>query len=114
MAASDDLVSAKIEASEARSETKVARLEGKIENLGTLLLAKMDSLKEDVHKTDSYNRDTRLIVVATIVAATIAIGGMVVAMATYGDALFGRGMNVRDLIQATVKDTIEQAKKDVK
>jgi hypothetical protein len=105
-------IQAQIAASEARGEIKMVRLEGKIENLGTLLVGKIDSLKDDVHKTDSYNRDTRLIVVATIVAATIAIGGIVVAMATYGDALFGRGMNVRDVIQTTVKDTLEQAKKD--
>ncbi|MGY4351249.1 hypothetical protein ACVWXM_007742 [Bradyrhizobium sp. GM7.3] len=114
MAAADDLVNAKIEAAEARTDTKVTRLEGKIENLGTLLAGKLDSLKEDVHHADSYARDTRLIVVSTIVAATIAIGGIIVAMATYGDALFGRGMNVRDVIQTTIKETIEQSKKDQK
>ena len=31
-----------------------------------------------------------------------------VGLSTYGDAMFGRGMNVRDVIQTTIKETLAQ------
>lgn len=107
----NDLVDAKIAASEARSETKLARLEGKIDTAVATLLGELHGLRDDVRQTDQYSRGTRSVIFVTIVTATIALGGLIVAMATYGDALFGRGMNVRDVIQSTVKDTIENLNK---
>ncbi len=67
----------------------------------------MYAIRDDVRKTDQYSRDTRWVLFVTIVTAAVAIGGLIVGPATYGDALFWRGMNVREVIQSTVKDTIE-------
>ena len=105
-------IDAKIDKSNAQTETKIVRLEGKIDTLSAVLVGKIDSLKEDIQKTDNYNRDSRLIIVASIFAAVIALGGLFVAMMTFGDALFGRGMNVRDVIETTVKDTLTQSKRE--
>jgi hypothetical protein len=103
-------IQAQIAASEARGHTRIARLEGKIDTLAATVVGKIDALQNDLHKSDSYNRDTRLITIATIVAAAIAVGGLVVAMATYGDAMFGRGMNVRDIVQTVLKENAVQSK----
>jgi hypothetical protein len=87
------------------------RLEGKIDTAVATLLGELHAIRDDVKQSDSYARDTRLLTLATIVAAVIALGGLIVAMATYGDALFGRGMSVRDVVQTTIKETIEQQKR---
>jgi hypothetical protein len=111
-------IDAKIQKSVAETETKIVRVEGKIDTLGTSLAGKIDALASDVRnlaidvdKSESYNRESRLIIVSTIAAAVIAFGALIIGMATYGDALFGRGMNVRDVIQTTIKETMEQMKK---
>jgi hypothetical protein len=107
----DESTDLKIQASEARTETKIVRLEGKIDTLSSTLAGKLDSmainvnaLRSDISKSDQYNRDSRLLIMGTIVVAALALGGLVVAMATYGDALFGRGMSVRDVVQAVIKE----------
>jgi hypothetical protein len=101
-------IQAQIAASEARGDTRVARLEGKIDTLAATLVGKIDTLQSDLHKSDSYNRDSRLITIATIVASALALGGLIATMATYGDAMFGRGMNVRDVVQTVLKETATQ------
>jgi hypothetical protein len=78
---------------EARTDTKITRLEGKIDVL-TATIVGIDSLKDDVSKSDQYNRDTRLVLLSTFMVGFIAFAGILVAIVTYGDALFGRGMNV--------------------
>jgi hypothetical protein len=96
MPTEQELVDAKLAAAEARTDTKILRFESKI-----------DALAKDVGE---HRRDRNLII-GTIVVAAIALGALFVSMATYGDALFGRGLAVRDVIQATIKETLEQTKK---
>jgi hypothetical protein len=43
--ADDDLTNAKIAASEARTDTKIVRLENKIDNLSILIGSKFDAVK---------------------------------------------------------------------
>jgi len=111
MAAADDLANAKIEAAEARGDTKIARLAGKIDTATATLLGEMRAIRDDVRKSDDYNRDTRWVLFVTIVTAAVGIGALAIGLATYGDALFGRGMNVRDVIQTTIRETMEQSRK---
>lgn len=113
MAANDELVNAKISASEARGETKIARLEGKIDTAVATIIGELHGIRDDVRKSDDYNRDTRWVLFVSIVTAAFALGGLAVGLATYGDALFGRGMNVRDVVQTAVKETVEQTKRDL-
>jgi hypothetical protein len=109
---SDELVDSKLEAAEARTDTKIARLEGKIDVLTATIVAKIDSLKDNVTTSHQYNRDTRLVVLSTFIVGFLALAGLFVALATYGDALFGRGMSVRDVVQAVIKEQQEIQKRD--
>lgn len=107
MATADELAQSRINESEARTETKITRIEGTIQLMSQSLTGQLNALTVQV----SEQRRDRNLIIGTIVVATIALGALFVAMATYGDALFGRGLNVRDVLQATVKETLEQAKR---
>jgi hypothetical protein len=102
-----DEINAIIKASEAGTETKIARLEGKIDTLATMLLGRLDALRDDVRKSDEYNRTTRWMLFGTFLAGIFAIAALIIDMATYGDSLFGRGMNVRDVVQSVIKEQQE-------
>ncbi len=104
MATEGELRAAELAAAEARTDTKIARLEGKIDTLAATVIARFDALSHEVDRGRSETRDSRLILFAAIIGAAIALGAVIVGMATYGDALFGRGMNVRDVVQAVVKE----------
>ncbi len=112
----------KIAASEARTEARVARLEGKIDTLVAtiggridVLGSKIDALGDKASAAQADSRETRSAisesrrwVIGTIIVVGVALAGLIVTMATYGDAMFGRGMNVRDLVQTTIKE-LQQA-----
>jgi hypothetical protein len=100
------------DAIEARTDTKVVRLEGKLDTIAATITGKIDALSHELDRSRDETRDSRLILMATIIGAALAIGGLIVTMALYGDALFGRGMNVRDVVQAVVKETQEQQRKE--
>jgi hypothetical protein len=113
MAASDDLTDAKIGKASAETDTKIARLEGKIDTLSATILAELRGVRDDVRNADQYNRGTRWALIGVMVTSAFALGALGIGLVTYGDAIFGRGMNVRDVIQATVKDVYDQSKKDI-
>jgi hypothetical protein len=102
---SSALVHAEIAASEARSETKMVRLEGKFDTISATILGKLDAVSEKMTADHEYNRSTRLVIVSTVAGVAVALAALVVAMATYGDTMFGRGMNVKDVVQAVIKET---------
>lgn len=108
----DELTDAKIEAAEARTDTKIVRLEGKIDVLTATIVTKFDSLSEKIDKSDQYNHDTRWVLISTFVGGVFALAGVILAVATYGDALFGRGMGVRDVVQTVIKEQQEIQKRD--
>jgi hypothetical protein len=103
MATSDELAEAKISASEARTDTRIARLEGKIDAFAAILGGKLDTLTSQV----AEHRKDRNLIIGTIVVAAVTLGALFVALATYGDAIFGRGMSVRDVVQTVVKEQNE-------
>ncbi len=108
MANQDELTDAKLQAVEARTDTKIAHLEGKLDTIAAVLGGKLDTANE---RLTERGRDRNLIL-GTIVLAALAVIGAFIGLATYGDALFGRGMNVRDLIATTTKETLEQVRKE--
>jgi hypothetical protein len=101
-------IDAKIAASEARGAIDIVRLEGKLEAFAATLSGKMDALQTSIQNAAAYNRDTR----SLIIASAFALAALIVGMATYGDALFGRGMNVRDVVQAVVHEQQESQKRE--
>jgi hypothetical protein len=106
----------KIALAEAHTDTKIERLGGELGGKIDVLITKIDSLKDDVSKSDQYNRNTKLAVISTIVgvglASAISISLLFIALATYGDALFGRGMNVRDVVHAVITEQQEIQKRE--
>jgi roadblock/LC7 domain-containing protein len=98
-------IQAQIAASEARGDTRVVRLEGKIDTLTATIIGKLDAANEKMSADHEYNRTTRWV----MVGLAIAIGGLMVGMATYGDAMFGRGMSVRDVVQTVLKENAIQS-----
>ena len=100
----DEEIQDKIALSEARTETKIARLEGKLETMQATLAGKLDAIGDKVSADHEFNRNSRLIQYGLF----LALAGLLVAMATYGDTMFGRGMDVSSLIQNTIKETLAQ------
>jgi hypothetical protein len=70
-------INAVIKASEAGTETKMARLEGKIDTLAATLLGRLDAL-------DEYNHTTRWMLFGTFLAGIFAISALIIGMTTYG------------------------------
>jgi hypothetical protein len=116
-------ISALIKVSEKDTEIKLTRLEGKIDTLTATIVGKIDGLKSDVSnltsdvsKADQYSHESRSVLFITIITTGITtilmLAGLAVALVTYGDAIFGRGMNVRDVVQAVIKEQTEIQKKD--
>ena len=68
------------------------------------LSGKIDAVSEKISADHEYNRSTRWV----IVGLAFALAALMVTMATYGDALFGRGMDVQNVIQSTIKETLAQ------
>jgi hypothetical protein len=105
-------IKAEIGAAEARTDTKIERLGGKIDVLATTVVGKIESLKDDVFKSDQYNHGTRSALISTFVVGVLALAGLLVAVVTYGDTIFGRGMVVRDVVQTVFKEQQEIQKRD--
>jgi hypothetical protein len=78
-------IKAEIGAAEARTDTKIERLGGKIDVLATTVVGKIESLKDDVSKSDQYNHGTRSALISTFVVGVLALAGLLVAVVTYGD-----------------------------
>lgn len=94
---SEALIDAKIDAVEARTETKFAQLLGKLD----LLAEKISGVSQDIGdlkvdvanvetaigKVDSKTTNTRVIVVSTIIGAFLATAGIVYTVAAYSVAI---------------------------
>jgi hypothetical protein len=91
---------AKLAAVAAQTDTKIARVEGKIETMTATIVGKLDTVDR---RLAAHSQDRNLII-GTIGLGVLAVIGAFIALATYGDALFGRGMNVRDVVQAVLKE----------
>lgn len=90
------LVDAKLEAVEARTETKFAQLMGKldvlVEKVGAIA-TDVGELKGAVERVETKTVNTRIIIVTTVIGAALTIVGL-----TYG--IIGYGHQVADTITA--------------
>jgi hypothetical protein len=85
---------------EARTDTRIVKLEGVINTALATITGKIDALSVQV----ADQRRDKNFIIGTIVLATLALGGLFWGAVTYGDAIFGRGMNVRDVVQTVIKE----------
>jgi hypothetical protein len=110
MAERDDIreeIKDKLATAEAKTETRLSKLESQFA-LGVIeLKGQIGLLGNDIA---AVRRD-KWVILGTIAAGVFGLAALIVALATYGDAMFGRGINVRDVVQTTIKETLEQAKK---
>jgi hypothetical protein len=110
---------AKLETAAAETDTKIARIGGKLDTISATLVGefkvlgeRLSGLGEKVSADHEYNRATRWVMIGVIVTSAFAIAGLIVTMAVYGDALFARGMNVRDVVQTVFKEQQELLKRE--
>lgn len=88
---------AKIAASEARTDTKIARLEGKLD----LVITKIDHVTESNRFLHKEVADSRRAVIANgwiIFAAIIAV---IAILVTAGPAIFELGIKIGDIIKSS-------------
>lgn len=96
MMITQQLLDAKLEAVEAHAETKFAQLIGKLDVISERLggvARDLVELKEGVGRVETKTNNTRIIIVTTIIGATLTIVGL-----TYG--IIGYGHQVADSISA--------------
>jgi hypothetical protein len=96
MVLTEQLLDAKLEAVEARTETKFAQLLGKLDLLGERLGAVSGSLGEmrtSLGRVESKTSHTRTIIVTTVLGAFIAVAGVIYTWAQFSVAIasFVRG-----------------------
>ena len=112
-------IDAKLETAAAQTDTKIARIDGKLDTISATLVGefkvlgeRLSGLGEKVSADHEYNRATQWVMIGAIVTSAFAIAGLIVTMAVYGDALFARGMNVRDVVQTVFKEQQELLKRE--
>jgi hypothetical protein len=81
-----ELFDAKLDAVNARNDSKIG-----------LLLSEVDHLQR-------YSAESRTLILGSFAGGILALAALIVAMATYGDALFGRGMSVHDVVRDITRD----------
>lgn len=88
MPSTDDLTDAKIKLSEAQTETKIARMEGKLD----LVLSKLDDVRDDY-------RGTR----ANIWVVGLGLAVLIVGVAALFPSFFGMGAQIRDMVHNEIQ-----------
>lgn len=95
-----DEMKSEMRASVAEVETKIVRIEGEINTALATIVTKLDALSTDVERGRNENKDNRYF----ILGSAIALGALFIAVVTYGDSVFERGMQVRDVVKSVVED----------
>jgi uncharacterized membrane protein YidH (DUF202 family) len=111
-----------VAASEARSDAKFERLLGEVKLIAADMRTDMANIRTDiadqrgetkavsaqVASVQTSTSGLRSTVVTTgissVIALLLGLGALILGVATYGDAIFGRGMSVRDVVTATSKE----------
>lgn len=109
MASDREYVDLKLAAADARVDTKFAEINGRLDRLNDSIMALSGQVVEARNASASLRSTILTSVIATGVASVLALGALFVSMATYGDAIFSRGMSVRDLVNSVTKEQAERA-----
>lgn len=116
MASDREYVDLKLEAAEARTETRFVELSGKLDRIiesfdatnKSIQTAREESVKFRDEVKQEY-KSTRSTIIITVLSTAIALAALLMAVVTYGDAIFGRGMSVRDVVSSVVKEQADKA-----
>lgn len=100
----DDLTDAKVAAAEARTDAKLAGFQGQF----NVLSLKLDGIAGSVAKQREEASANRTAVITTVFGVGVALAALLWAAITYGDSVFGRGMAVRDVVDAAVHDVMSK------
>jgi hypothetical protein len=95
-------LAANFRAAAAETDTKIVRMEGKIDLLANTISGKLDAVSTEIGRAQQDAKDTKWILFGTILASALALMGLIIGLATYGDALFSRGMDVHKVIEETI------------
>lgn len=109
----DELTDAKIAAAEARTDTKFAKLDGKVD----LLLERIASLSASTAalqasstaiqtEVRSENRSTRTTIVVTAIATVISLFFGIVTLLAWGGDEFGRGIEIQSLLRSLAREEV--------
>ena len=98
--AENELMDAKIAVAEARTDAKFAVFQGQFDRLSD----KLDVITKSIDQQNVDAMSNRTAVITTVLAVGFALGGLLVAVAAYGDSVFSRGMSVRDVVDKAVLD----------
>ena len=96
----EELMDAKIAAAEARTDAKLAGFQG---NFNVLSL-KLDGIAASIKDQKTEATGNRNALMTTILTVGFALAGLLIAVVSYGDAIFSRGMSMRDLVHSTVEE----------
>ncbi|MDR6954894.1 hypothetical protein J2X65_004270 [Ancylobacter sp. 3268] len=92
---------AKLEAAEARTDTKFAELLGEVKAMRAELSGDMKSIGARLDHVERATSGVRL----NIWLAAVAVLGLAIAAMAYGGQQFGLGADLQSIVQATVKAT---------
>jgi hypothetical protein len=95
-------INAEIAAAEARTDTKIVRLEGKID----LVISKLDAANTINAAIRQEVRDSRRAVIANAWVIFAAMVGIVAIVATVGPMIFDLGMRTREAISKDIQERL--------
>ena len=99
-------IDAKIAASEARTETKITRLEGKLD----LVLAKLDSAREDNKQQFASAKDDSRAIRSNQWMIAFGLAAIIVAVVALFPVFFGIGVQLKDIVAHEVETRIAPPK----
>jgi hypothetical protein len=93
----------------------IARVEGKIDLMGADLSAKIGAvlavvsetkaqLAADKSERTAHLNNNRNAIVTTVFGVGVGIVALLIAVMTYGDSIFSRGMSVREIVKALASE----------
>nr|WP_129545695.1 hypothetical protein [Methylorubrum zatmanii] len=116
MASDREYVDLKLEATEARTEARFVEMNGKLDRIldsFSAANANISDAKSEVQALKNETRDayrsTRSTIIITTISTAVALAALLMGVVTYGDAIFGRGMSVRDVVSSVVKEQADKA-----
>ena len=97
-------IDAKLQAAEARGDTKLAEALGEVRTAFARLEGKFDNVNTRITDLQHSTGGTK----GTILATGVAVVALIVGILTYGQGWFGIGVTTRDTIKSVVTEVIQQ------
>ncbi|WP_201829640.1 hypothetical protein [Microvirga zambiensis] len=104
MASDREYIDLKLEAAEARTEARFVELNGKFDRLFDNIAAMRSDFDANRFEVRADYKSTRTTIIVTVVGTGIALAALLVSVMTYGDAIFSRGIQIRDVVNSAVTE----------